>query len=87
MFYYDDDAESRTGQHPGDIAFIGPDSAEIQPFEGHPVDRTFSSGSKFIMEVAANGETLPILRMRALGWANTTIIGTTKITADFYGKD
>ena len=58
MNYYSSDAESRTGQRPDDVAFIGPNAAVITPFEGHTVSGTFSSGNVFTSEIAAGAQNL-----------------------------
>jgi hypothetical protein len=58
MNYYSSDAESRTGQRPDDVAFIGPDAAIITPFEGQTISGTFSSGDVFTSEIAPGAQNL-----------------------------
>jgi len=58
MLYYSNDAESRTGQKPDDVAFINPDAAILSPFEGHTVVGIFPSGEVFTTEITPGAENI-----------------------------
>ncbi|MCJ1336345.1 hypothetical protein MMC09_001621 [Bachmanniomyces sp. S44760] len=58
MHYYNSDADSRTGQRPDDVAFVGSEAPVITAFEGHTVSGTFSSGNVFTSEIAPGAQNL-----------------------------